>query len=235
MKRMKRTICLLLSLLLMLALGSAQAASLSVTGTATVTAEPDQAVLLLGVQQTQEAVADAQASVNTAINAILQVLEKNEEYPIAPEDITTASYDIYPRYSYEENEQVLTGYRAECMLSIVVRDVDRAGWVIDQAFAAGANVMDSIEFRLEDTSAVNDQALTLALENALHKAQLLAQAAGIDLNSCEMNLTVGSTGYAEVSRNALYSAAETTALGSASVRGGQLSFSATVSLTYTAG
>ena len=69
---------------------------------------------------------------------------------------------------------MLSGYRAECMLAIVVRDIEQVGKVIDAAFAAGANEMDSIQFRLEDSSLVNDQVLTQALEDALHKAQLLA-------------------------------------------------------------
>lgn len=236
MKRMKWMTCLMLSALLVLLAGSAQAASLTVTGSATVKAEPDQAVVLLGVQETEADVTQAQAQVNEAIRAILKALEENEEYPIAPEDIMTEQYDISPRYEYgENNQQVLTGYRAECMLSIVVRDVDRVGQVIDAAFAAGANEMDSIRFELANTAQVNDQALTLALENALHKAQLLAQAAGMDLTQCEMNLTASADPYVSSNRNVVYMTAEAMDASGTSVRGGQLSFTASVSLTYTDG
>ena len=236
MKRMKWMTCLMLCALLVLLAGGAQAASLTVTGSATVKAEPDRAVVLLGVQETEADVTQAQAKVNGKISAILKALEEDEEYPIASEDITTEQYDISPRYEYgEKNQQVLTGYRAECVLSIVVRDIDRVGRVIDAAFAAGANEMDSIRFELSDTAQVNDQALTLALENALHKAQLLAQAAGIDLSTCEMNLTANADSDVSSSRNVLYMTAEAMDADGTSVRGGQLSFTASVSLTYSDG
>lgn len=235
MKRTRRAIMVVVCLVLTLLLGSAQAASLSVTGSATVTAEPDQALVQLGVQETQTEVTQAQALVNEKINAILEALEKSEEYPIAPADITTASYDIYPRYSYDDatGEQVLSGYRAECTLAIVVRDIDKVGMVIDAAFAAGANEMDSIEFRLEDSSLVNDQALTQALEDALHKAQLLAQAAGINLADYQMSLSASENSYGSNGRSVVYAMADTVASTATSVRAGQLSFSASVNLTYT--
>ena len=234
MKRMKKWICMAMCLLLVLIASSAQAATLSVTGSATVTAEPDQALVRLGVQETETDVTKAQAQVNEKINAILDALEKDETYPIASADITTASYDIYPRYNYDDTtgEQVLSGYRAECMLAIVVRDIEQVGKVIDAAFAAGANEMDSIQFRLEDSSLVNDQALTQALEDALHKAQLLAQAAGIDLADCEMNISASENTYVESGRNVMYAMADTKPSGATTVRAGQLEFTASVSLTY---
>ena len=104
--------------------------------------------------------------------------------------------------------------------------------MIDAAFAAGANEMDSIQFRLEDSSLVNDQALTQALEDALHKAQLLAQAAGINLADCEMNISASKNTYVENGRNVMYAATDTMASGATTVRAGQLEFTASVSLTY---
>lgn len=234
MKRMKKWICMAMCLLLVLIAGSAQAATLSVSGTATVTAAPDQALVQLGVREIRDDVTQAQAKVNEKINAILDALEKNEEYPIAAKDITTQSYNIYPRYRYNEGEQIPNGYEAVCMLSVVVRDVDRVGKVIDAAFAAGANTIDYIEFRLEDATLVNDQALTKAFEHALHKAQLLAEASGIDLSACELNLDANtdSSGWYARSQNAMYAMADEDAAGDTTVRGGQLSFTATVNLTY---
>ena len=64
-----------------------------------------------------------------------------------------------------------------------VRDLAILGEVIDDAAAAGGNsvVINSILFTIEDTSPLQTQARSLAVEDAEAKARTLAEAGGVRL------------------------------------------------------
>ena len=75
----------------------------------------------------------------------------------------------------------MIGYTAYNSVILTVTDVDNVGAYIDTAFAAGANDLDYVQFFAVDTIEAGDQALALAVQAAQHKAQVLADAAGVEL------------------------------------------------------
>ena len=151
-----------------------------VSGAGTASATPDIAVLSLGVEGQARTVAEANAIAADAIAAVLAVLRGSG---IDDEDMETQHFSIQPQYSFDRNTgvQTLTGYRVTNSLVVTLRDLDAVGSIIDAAAAAGGDAtrINSIGFRVEDGVALEAEARQLALEDAVAKADLFAEATGV--------------------------------------------------------
>jgi len=90
-------------------------------------------------------------------------------------NIQTVDYTIFPQYDYIDNNQVFKGYQVKHMLSILVEDFNLTGPIVDLAVQSGANQVTNIEFDVSNRNALYQQALQKAMENALMKAQAIAQ------------------------------------------------------------
>jgi uncharacterized protein YggE len=78
---------------------------------------------------------------------------------------------------------------------VAVRDLDNLGSILDASVRAGANTINGIQFDLEDREAAQQQAMTLAMENALERAEVLAAAGDVllgDIISIQTYLGGGS-------------------------------------------
>lgn len=153
---------------------------IQVTGAGTASATPDIAVLSLGVEGQARTVAEANAIAADAIAAVIAVLRGSG---VADEDMETQAFSIQPQYSFDRNTgvQTLTGYRVTNSLVVTLRDLDAVGSTIDGAAAAGGDAtrINSIGFRVEDGVALEAEARRLALEDAVAKADLFAEATGV--------------------------------------------------------
>lgn len=151
---------------------------IEVEGTGTVKLDPDTADVSLGVMTQNESLQTAQDENSAAVQQIMDALAANG---IAPEDIVTAGYWIYPINEYDENGNMLgvTGYQVSTTMTVTIRDTSLVGKVLDDAVAAGANQVDSISFYVDDTDAAASQARRQAVENARAKADELAEAGGV--------------------------------------------------------
>ena len=76
---------------------------------------------------------------------------------------------------------MLSGYTASNSIEIRTTDIDSVGEIIDIAFAAGANELNAVNFSASNAGEAQQQALALAVENAMTKAQTLADAAGVGI------------------------------------------------------
>ena len=182
---MKKMFAMLLCLAI-LALGTgaalADGTTLSVTGSGTVLVESDLAIVTVGVQETSKDVLEAQSTVNEKIAAIKQALL---DAGVEESSINTDSINIYANYDYSDNTEVIVGYTARNSLSVRTTDMDNVGSLIDAAFAAGANTLDNVQFTVQDDTQAREQALTMAVEEARRKADVLASAAGLQVASIE--------------------------------------------------
>ena len=182
---MKKMFAMLLCLAI-LALGTgaalAEGTTLSVTGNGTVLVESDLAIVTVGVQETSKDVLEAQSTVNEKIAAIKQALL---DAGVEESSINTDSINIYANYDYSDNTEVIVGYTARNSLSVRTTDMDNVGSLIDAAFAAGANTLDNVQFTVQDDTQAREQALTMAVEDARRKADVLASAAGLQVASIE--------------------------------------------------
>ena len=160
----------------------ADGTKLSVTGSGTVLVESDLAIVTVGVQETSKDVLEAQSTVNEKIAAIKQALL---DAGVEESEINTDSINIYANYDYSDNTEVIVGYTARNSLSVRTTDMDNVGSLIDAAFAAGANTLDNVQFTVQDDTQAREQALTMAVEDARRKADVLASAAGLQVASIE--------------------------------------------------
>ncbi|MCH7654485.1 MAG: SIMPL domain-containing protein [Chloroflexi bacterium] len=151
-----------------------------VTGAGTASAKPDIAVLSLSVEGQGRTVAEANAIAADAMAAILSALRGAG---VDDDDMKTQGFSIQPEYAFnrEDGTRTLTGYRVSNSLVVTLRDIDAVGSIIDGAAAAGGDAtrINSIGFRVEDGVALEEEARRLALEDAVAKADLFAEATGV--------------------------------------------------------
>jgi uncharacterized protein YggE len=108
-------------------------------------------------------------------------------------DIQTSDFSVSPQYVYsdqrDENGYTLPpeiqGYQVSNSVTIVVRDLDILGAVLDQAVTVGANTINGVSFEVADTDKLEEEARKLAVADAVAKAETYAMAAGIALGSIE--------------------------------------------------
>ena len=183
---MKKLIALTLALL-MLALpalaespAAADGATLTVTGSAAVTLKADYAQVSVGVSTRAATVEAATAQNGEAIRSVIAALT---QAGIPEEDIATSSYSVYAEYDYQSGEAKLTGYNVSNQLTVIIRDMTAIGATLDKATAAGANNIFNVQFCSTQSATAQDEAMTYAVQDALRKGRLLAQAAGLQLGS----------------------------------------------------
>lgn len=231
---MKKIVAVILALIMMLSACALADQKITVTGKATVQLEPDMVLISLGVTATHEEVLLAQEQVNVTMNQVIEVLKG--EMAIPEEDIATSEYriDEYWEYSSMTGRSEMIGYTATAMLNIFVRDMNLAGAVIDAAMNAGANQLSSVEFMSSDDTQARDLALALAVQNGMHKAQVIASAADLTLPAMPTQITEESvSGYSGTNRAYVYEGSVTMdAAGATTLQAGRLSITATVIVEY---
>ena len=166
--------------------GSNQQTGISVSGEGKVTVTPDVANVQLGIQAQAKTVSDAQNQATKAMNDVMAALTNNG---VALKDIQTQYYNIQQTTSWDNNkqEQIVTGYQINNIVSIKVRGVDtdatRAGTVIDAVTLAGGDLtrVNSIQFTVDDPTIYYDQARDKAMADAKDTATQLAKLSGVTL------------------------------------------------------
>lgn len=140
---------------------------------------PDVATISFGVQ-TEAATAAAALRDNAA--QMTQVMAALRRAGIAERDIQTSGLNVQAQYDYVQNEPPkLRGYQAVNRVTVIINDLNKVGTTADAVVAAGVNQVDGISFGLKDPSAAENQARQLAVRALQSKAQLYAQALGVQL------------------------------------------------------
>jgi uncharacterized protein YggE len=154
--------------------------TIAVSGTGQVTGKPDTLIIDLGVQVLRPSVGEATGDAARLAQAVIDALEAEG---VAEKDIQTTNYSIYPEYDYRNDTQTLRGYRVSNTVSAKIRDLDKAGEVIDAATAAGGNdaIVNNIRFDLEANGALITAAREAAWNDAKAKAEQLATLAEVQL------------------------------------------------------
>ena len=156
-----------------------QARWVEVAGEASVSAPPDFARVTLGVTTTGKDARETMAANAKAVNALISLIKGDG---VAPADIQTSSLSISPMVSSETPGSAapptITGYNANDMVTVTVRDLSRLGALIDKAVDAGANAIYGIAYGENDPSALLDKARPLAVADAKRKAEIYARAGG---------------------------------------------------------
>lgn len=176
------------SALLLVAPACAQDASpevlrqIHVTGEGIVSAVPDVAMLTFSVRSQAEKAGDAFAETSRLANAVLQEVERQG---VAARDRQTGQVSLSPVYARDDrrgyDRSRVIAYEARNSLIVRLRDIDKAGEVIDAAVRAGANGLDSFQLTFDDPRKLQDEARIAAVKDAMEKARAMAEAAGAEL------------------------------------------------------
>ena len=161
---------------------SSQQEGIWVTGTGEVTVVPDIATLRLGIDAEAPTVAEAQSQAAEAMDKVMAALKDND---VDKKDIQTQYFNIrqVTRWDRIKEEEEVVGYRVTNMVTAKIREVDKAGTIIDEVAKAGGDFtrIDSISFSVDDPSAYHEEARKEAMADAKVKAEQLAKLGGVSL------------------------------------------------------
>lgn len=195
---------------------------ITVSGTGTVQSVPDQAQFSLGVETSGPT-----ARVALAVNSqrMKRVLAALEAAGVAKEDVQTQ--DVFVSKSYVDEGDAR--YSAHNSVSVTIRDLTRAGSILDAASNAGANDVYGPTLTRSDQDQLQAKALRSAVDDARAKARILAEAAGVQLG--------GVTAITESGNEPMpvYAAALAQRSPSAPIEPGKQSTQATVRVTFAIG
>lgn len=203
--------------------------TLAVSGLGEAAAAPDQAMLQIGVQADSATAAEALKSMSARIAATMARLKSGG---VLEKDIQTSGLSLNPRYNYQtrpQNPQII-GYTASTTLSVKLRDIAKAGALIDAAVSDGANTLGGLTFGFADTKPLENAARADAVADAKSKAEVLAKAAGVSLGP----ILQINDGYAAPTPQPLYEAraASVQPQPAVPIAPGESTLSASVTLIY---
>ena len=149
--------------------------TITVTGNGAVTAVPDRASWDFGVTAQAATAKDALAQASAAATQLIAAL-KNAG--VAGADLQTSGISLWPQT--DSDGRSIVAYQASESVSARIA-IAKAGALVDAATAAGATTVSGPSLDIADRSALYQQALAKAVDDAKAKAKTLADAAGVTL------------------------------------------------------
>lgn len=231
---MKKCLALIVAIALMLLCSAALAdTEITVSGTGEVHISADTAVISLGVNARDKDALKAQQKANGIIAAIRAALQAEG---VEEKEITTDFMNLYAIYDYQNDGEQVSAYNASSTLAIRVTDMERVGTLIDVSFGAGANTLNGITFSASDPGEAKTEAMKAAVADAQRKAEILAEAAGLQITGME-SIAEGSVYSYENSVGNVYARAagmDAEEDAGTVVQAAKLLVSATVTITFEA-
>jgi uncharacterized protein YggE len=163
------------------------------TATGEILVTPDRAEISLTVETENTDVKVAQADNAKIMNYVMVALSSAG---IPKEDIKTTGYNIYP--VYDDNNSPFSKkvklYRVTNTVVITVKDIPRAGEIIDICVANGANQVNYISFMLspEKERSYRTAALSKAVQQTRADADAVASAMGVNITGVR-DAVIGSS------------------------------------------
>ena len=151
--------------------------TISVTGQAEVRAEPDRALVSLGIESRKPTLQEARGDVDKGVDAVLKL---TRDLKIDPKFVRTTRVQVQPEYDWhnEGRDRRLLGYYVARQVEVEVRQLDQLGTLLERAFAAGVNQVGDPQLDSSQRRELERQALSKAVTDARLNAEALAKAAG---------------------------------------------------------
>ncbi|MFA5778068.1 MAG: SIMPL domain-containing protein [Candidatus Paceibacterota bacterium] len=169
--------------------GATASNTISFSGKGEISASPDLATISFTIRENAVTMKDAQSKVTTKEKAALNFLDKSG---IAKKDIKTESYNSYPKYDYgtpcygygmpcrQESPKII-GYEVSEYVSVKVRDIAKAGEIVQEIGAVGISEMNGPDFSIDKEDQLKEQARKMAIDEAKAKAEILSRDLGVRL------------------------------------------------------
>ena len=157
------------------------ARTIRVTGEGTVSVKPDMATIQTGVVTQAKLAVDALNANNEVVKKLMVDLGNLN---VAEKDMQTSRFGVTPEYnrgSRGELKPEIVGYRVTNQLTVKVRNLPELGKLLDTLIRSGSNQISGISFGVNDDKSVLNDARIKAVENAKSRAELYANAAGVNV------------------------------------------------------
>ena len=157
------------------------------TDTGRVEAVPDRATASAGVTGTGKTASEALRNNSAAMIRVINVLR---EAGVEARDIATsglASQPVYDRGKqsssiHSQGPQII-GYRVSNQVTVLFRDLETMGARLNALVRSGENRLNGVSFIASDADKRLDSARADAMKDAIRKAEIYAQAAGVKSGS----------------------------------------------------
>lgn len=204
--------------------------TVTVSGQATVTSPPDEAVVVLTVENDA---ATAPAAMDATSLQSQKMLDRLKSDGIPESAIQTSSITLYPVRTYDPTtgKETLTGYRAQNSIKVTLKDAPTVAKVLAAGVETGATQVSGPEWRLRDGSQAVNEALKQAVVNARAKAESLAAAEGVGVGEV-LTMTEGTVQMPVPPMYAMGGATDSAKVMEPPVSSGNLDVTATVTVTY---
>lgn len=144
---------------------------------------PDRAEISFSIQTEDASASTAQEKNSETVAAVMEVLT---ERGVEEKNIKTRGYDLYPTYDYSGKNPRLTGYVVTTRISVTDRTIEETGELLGAIVAAGANGIDSVSYSCSNYDSDYEQALAKAVQAARRKAEVMAEALGMELGDVKL-------------------------------------------------
>ncbi|MEM9708544.1 MAG: SIMPL domain-containing protein [Pseudomonadota bacterium] len=203
---------------------------INVSGEGIVTATPDMAELTIGVTRRNRRPDAAMAAVAEGVASVFGALD---EAGIEARDRRTASVSLRPEFERTNTGSPrITGYQASNQITVRVRDLSLLGGLMTATVGDGANGLSGLQFVLSDPAPLREEARRLAVADAMGKAALFADAAGVSLGPL---LTLSDDGGFVPQSGPVFAESDFARSTSMPVAEGELDVRANVSMVYAIG
>ena len=151
-----------------------------VEGTGKVSVVPDIAKISVGIEESGTTLAAVQKSANEKSKSLTEMLKKSG---VEEKDIKNTNYSVFPEYDYQGRTPRITGYRVSISYEVKIRDFDKVNEILASVTGAGANVVGSVSFEVNDETRNKKlgEAREEAVKEARENAESLAKSAGVTL------------------------------------------------------
>jgi uncharacterized protein len=163
--------------------------TLTLTGRAEVRSTPDMAVISAGTVSEADT---ARAALSANNDTMRQVLETIAAAGVAEKDMQTSDFSVQPKYTYPprasdgtQDAPKIVGYTVSNTVTVIVRELDKLGGVMDAVVSSGVNQMHGLSFTIAEPEPLRNQARQAAVADALARAKLYADAAGVKLGAIQ--------------------------------------------------
>lgn len=201
--------------------------TITVKGKGTVYTLPDRATVVFSVM-TQNRIAHQAVHENTEIMG--KVIEAIKNFGIRDTDISTSDYSVEQQGTWNNNGTYTLGrYVAGNTITVIVRNIDTVGNVIDIAVEAGANSLNSLVFSNTETETATKQARNLAVQDAQNAAALFAGASGCSVGEVLSLVEESNFTYSNVYRDVTTESGSDTAT---PISAGRIAVTSNITVTY---
>lgn len=154
--------------------------TISVGGEGKVMVKPDEAVLYIGVETNNEDSKIAKTQNDAVMAKMIDFLKKSG---VNSKDYKTEQVSLYQRQDYQTKEKY---FQASQSIQIQITDLTKYESLMAGLIEAGANKINSVQFRSSEVEKYESEARKKAVENAQKKAKDYAETLGQNVGKALM-------------------------------------------------